>query len=96
MSEALEALETMPYDLILSKIKLQDGNGCSFIQKWQAQGRARGQSPIPAIAISNDLHEGKQALQAGFQMFLTKPVCSDEVIVAGTELLRLQNQIQRV
>jgi CheY-like chemotaxis protein len=69
---ALSTAEEAPIDLLVSDIRLPDGNGCDLV------GQLRSKIPLLSIAISGSDQDAeiRRCLNAGFQAFLAKPVAS--------------------
>ncbi len=79
---ALEAAQREPFDLLISDLRLPDGDGCDLVRQL------RGQPGLRAIALSGTGREEdvRRSLEAGFVEHLTKPV----------DLETLEAAIQRV
>ncbi len=73
-AEALTHLETARPDLIVSDIALPDGDGLTFMRKVRAS--EPGIRAIPAIALTAFAGDSdkSEALAAGFQLHLSKPI----------------------
>ena len=73
--KAVEALDTWRPDLLVSDLAMPGDDGFSLIRKVRALGPEMGGS-IPAIALTGHASEEQrqQALSAGFQIHLAKPV----------------------
>jgi PAS domain S-box-containing protein len=78
--EALEALGSGPFDVLVSDIGLRGEDGFSFLKKVRAASNLGAR--VPAIAVSGFARSEaqKRALDAGFQAYLTKPVEPAELI----------------
>jgi CheY-like chemotaxis protein len=74
-TEALKRLQQMNYDLLLSDIGMPGGNGYRLIRQIRALPSAQG-GQIPAVAVTAYAREEDrlQALSAGFQMHIPKPI----------------------
>ncbi|MFW5778883.1 MAG: PAS domain S-box protein [Coleofasciculus sp.] len=74
-TEALERLQQMNYDLLLSDIGMPGENGYSLIRRIRALPSAQG-GQIPAVAVTAYAREEDriEALSAGFQMHISKPI----------------------
>jgi signal transduction histidine kinase/ActR/RegA family two-component response regulator len=73
--EALAALERLTPDAIVSDIAMPDRDGYSLIRAVRARPAERG-GHVPAIALTAFAHPQARidALTAGYQLYLTKPV----------------------
>lgn len=89
-SAAREILARWQPDLILSDIGMPDEDGYTFIKFVRSLHSADG-GMIPAIALTAYARpqDCESALNAGFQMYLTKPVSPTDLIAAVLELLAL-------
>jgi CheY-like chemotaxis protein len=85
--EGWERLEERPVALILSDITMPDVDGYSFMMGVRNRPELAGDSP-PAIALTSrgGSVDRQHALRSGFQMHLTKPVESTELILACASL----------
>ncbi|MGB8688282.1 MAG: ATP-binding protein [Microcoleus sp.] len=87
--EALQLLSTTPFDILLSDIGMPDMDGYMLVRQVRALPPEQG-GQIPAIALTayaGDFNE-KQALAAGFQRHVAKPVEPNELVKAIVTLLR--------
>lgn len=77
---ALNSIRSEEFDVIVSDIGMQDEDGYSFIRQVRMLSDLR-KSATPAVAISgfSATEDGRRALTAGFQVFLTKPVDPSEL-----------------
>jgi CheY-like chemotaxis protein len=75
---AHEEVEKAPIDVLVSDLLFSDGNGCDLLQQLRAKG------PLHAIALSarDQGDDIRRCLEAGFQVFLSKPVTSLELLTA--------------
>ena len=90
VKEALTIIETATDhspDVLVSDIGMPDEDGYSLIRKLRQLEAQRG-GRLPAIALTayarND--DRQQALLAGFQMHLTKPVDAAELVAVVASL----------
>ncbi|MEG4799691.1 ATP-binding protein [Microcoleus sp. ARI1-B5] len=86
--EALQLLSTAAFDILLSDIGMPDMDGYMLVRKVRALPPEQG-GQIPAIALTayaGDF-DRKQALAAGFQRHVTKPVEPNELVRAIVTLL---------
>ncbi|MDZ8185760.1 MAG: MASE1 domain-containing protein [Nostoc sp. ChiSLP02] len=86
--EALETLAKTKVDLILSDIAMPGIDGYMLMRLIRAMPLEKG-GKIPAIALTAYAGEinQKQALAAGFQMYLVKPVETDRLFQTISEVL---------
>jgi CheY-like chemotaxis protein len=88
-AEALIALENSHPDILLCNLKLPDLDGFNLIQQIRRQ--EINPEELPAIAISSYTREYSReaVLNAGFQLYLPKPIDPEEL---GAEILRFAKQ----
>ncbi len=79
--EALDALERSMPDVLISDIGMPDEDGFALIRQVRARTPVQG-GRIPAAAVSAYVGEEnrRQALAAGFQLHVAKPVDPEELI----------------
>ena len=77
------ALSEQP-DLIISDLRLPDGDGLSVLRKVQAEGRT---VPFIIITAFGTVDQAVEALQAGADDFLTKPLSTDHLRLKIKRLL---------
>jgi signal transduction histidine kinase/ActR/RegA family two-component response regulator len=80
-SEALAALLEWKPDVILSDIAMPDEDGYSFIGKVRSLPREKGgATPAAALtAYARDV-DRRQALAAGYQMHIAKPIAASQLV----------------
>lgn len=87
--DALETLASTDVDVLLADIAMPDEDGYAFIRKVRslAPGAKRN---VPAAAVTSCVREDErqQALDAGFQMHLPKPIDPASLAESVAELLR--------
>jgi CheY-like chemotaxis protein len=86
-SEALEVLKQSQPDVLVSDIAMPEINGYMLIRQVRTWSPEQG-GQIPAIALTayaGEINE-QQALLAGFQKHLSKPVEPDELVQAIANL----------
>lgn len=83
---AFTALSNWQPDLLISDIRMPDSDGYSFLQTLRSQSLT-----IPAIAVTAFAHEDdrQQALGAGYQFHLTKPIDLELLYSTIVELTQL-------
>jgi CheY-like chemotaxis protein len=92
-SEALAALNQSLPDVILCDIGMPEVDGYMLIRQVRALLPERG-GLIPAIALTAYAGESnqKQALAAGFQLHISKPVEPEELVRAIAQLITTNNE----
>jgi CheY-like chemotaxis protein len=92
-SEALAALNQSLPDVILCDIGMPEVDGYMLMRQLRALPPERG-GLIPAIALTAYAGESnqKQALAAGFQLHISKPVEPEELVRAIAHLLARDNE----
>ncbi|MEG4486831.1 ATP-binding protein [Microcoleus sp. D2_18a_B4] len=91
--EALQLLSTTPFDILLCDIGMPDMDGYMLVRQVRALPPEQG-GQIPAIALTayaGDFNQN-QALAAGFQRHLAKPVEPNELVQAIVTLLRKRHR----
>lgn len=85
---ALAILAQQPLDLLISDIAMPDEDGYSLIRRIRQQSPP--QSKIPAIALSAyaRIEDRSQAIAAGYQLHLAKPVEPNELTDAVLNLTK--------
>lgn len=89
--EALQALEQFVPNVIISDVGMADMDGYTLMQQIRLRPAANG--TVPAIALTAYAGEfnRQQALQAGFQQHLVKPIEPDKLIKAVAALIETGN-----
>lgn len=90
--DALDSLARLRPDVLISDLQMSRLDGFEFIR----QVRSRGYD-IPAVAISALARESdrQQALQAGFDLHVPKPVEVDDLIAAVASLTGRGSPVDR-
>src|ERR1051325_1338624 len=88
VAAALEKLQLMKPDLIVSDVEMPNEDGYSLIRKVRALEERQGER-IPAIALTAHTRPSDRlrALSAGYQMHIPKPVEPAELITAIANLI---------
>jgi PAS domain S-box-containing protein len=87
VAEAMEAVERLPVDVVVSDIGLPGEDGYIFIEKLRALQGIRG-TRIPAAALTayTSAEERRRALIAGYQLHIPKPVDPEELVAVVASL----------
>ncbi|MEH2024486.1 PAS domain-containing hybrid sensor histidine kinase/response regulator [Nostoc sp.] len=93
VGEALEALVRLKPDVLVSDIGMPDEDGYSLIRKVRVQEAEQGEK-IPAIALTAFARdeERRLALQAGFQVHVSKPIEPEELVTVVANLTKSSKQ----
>ncbi|MDQ3799055.1 MAG: response regulator, partial [Acidobacteriota bacterium] len=75
-AEALEVLKEFDPHVLVSDVGMPEEDGYDLIRKVRLMEKAAGQKPVPAIALTayTRIEDRMQALSAGFQTHVPKPV----------------------
>ena len=94
VKEAIKCLQSYSPHVLVSDIGMPDEDGYSFIRQVRDLEQQRGEN-IPAVALTAYAGEQdqKQALAAGFQMHLAKPIDPAELVTAVAELAGITKTI---
>jgi len=86
-SEAIAALDHHTPHLLISDISMPEEDGYAMIRRMRALSRESG-GALPAIALTAlaDPYDRMQALEAGYQIHLAKPVDFDHLLMAAVAL----------
>ena len=93
-TEALAVLDDWNAEVLISDIGMPEESGYAFIRKLRKRPPERG-GTIPAVALTAyaRLQDRMQALSAGFQMHVAKPVEPAELIVVVSSLLEFRGRV---
>ncbi|MEH1814800.1 MAG: ATP-binding protein [Nostoc sp.] len=94
VGEALEALERLKPDVLVSDIGMPDEDGYSLIRKVRAQESEQGEKilAVALTAFARD-EEHRLALQAGFQVHVSKPIEPEELVKVVANLAKGSKQV---
>lgn len=87
-AQALSTLEKLKPDVLVSDIGMPQEDGYALIRKVRAS-ESKQEDPIPAVALTAYAREEdyKQAIEAGFQRHIPKPVEPNELVAAVAQLV---------
>jgi PAS domain S-box-containing protein len=88
-AEALQAMAQSSVDVLVSDIAMPEVDGYMLIRQIRASALTQG-GQVPAIAVTAYAGEAnqQQALEAGFQRHIAKPIVPSELISAIASLVR--------
>ncbi|MEH2287859.1 hybrid sensor histidine kinase/response regulator [Nostoc sp.] len=94
VNEALVVLEQAKPDILISDIKMSEQDGYTLIRKLRSLEPEKG-GRIPAIALTAYTREEDrlEALRAGFQQHLFKPIDPNKLISAVVDVLELPIEV---
>lgn len=94
VNEALAVLEQAKPDILISDIGMSEQNGYTLIRKLRSLEPEKG-GRIPAIALTAYTQEEDrlEALSAGFQEYLSKPIDPTKLIAVVVNILRLPLEV---
>jgi CheY-like chemotaxis protein len=84
--DALKDIGQQTPDILVSDIGMPRTDGYQLIRKLRANGYPVERLPAIALTAFSRTEDRSDALEAGFQLHLTKPVSSDVLIAAITNL----------
>ncbi len=81
------AVERAMHDVVLSDLAMPDGDGCSMIRRIRE--RESGVRRVPAVAMTAHVADANRqdALDAGFDRYITKPLDMDQLITTIARLV---------
>jgi DNA-binding response OmpR family regulator len=90
VEEALAALESTDYDLILLDLSLPDGEGVDILRRMRRQGRG---TPVLVLTARSEVGQRVQTLDLGADDYVVKPVSPAELLARVRALLRRPRQM---
>jgi PAS domain S-box-containing protein len=93
VSEGLDLLDRQTFDVLVSDIGMPDEDGYAFIRRVRARPAGKG-NDLPALALTAYARseDRMQAIAAGFQMHLSKPVETAELVIMLASLARYRTK----
>jgi len=90
--EAMETLQRLKPDVLVSDIQMPDEDGYTLIRKVRALApNAGGQIRAAALTAYTRTEDRARALRAGFQAYVAKPVQVDELVAVVANLVDSQH-----
>lgn len=92
VAEAIDKIESLKPDLVISDIEMPGENGFSLIKKLN-NFNEKQKRKIPAIALTGHVGQAERikVLKAGFQVHLAKPIEPEELLVVIANLAHWNN-----
>ena len=90
-AEAMAELQQSRPDVLVSDMTVSGADGCDLIRRIRAMERFEHRELLPAVALTGGLQEedSAEALEAGFQRHLSKPVEATQLVSAIAQLAGL-------
>jgi PAS domain S-box-containing protein len=85
LAQGRALLRSLKPEVLVSDLTLPDGDGCTLIRELRERERARGRR-TPAVAITSMAAAREEALAAGFDRHLAKPVEADVLVACIAEV----------
>jgi CheY-like chemotaxis protein len=85
LAEGRALLRSLKPEVLVSDLTLPDGDGCTLIRELRGRERPRGRR-TPAVAITSMAAAREEALAAGFDRHLAKPVEADVLVACIAEV----------
>ncbi len=83
--EAAQILQENSFDLVISDLRLPDGDGLSILQQIRKSG---SEIPVVILTAYGEVDSYLEAMNAGATEYLNKPVKSEELLVVVRSCLR--------
>lgn len=94
VDEALEALEQLKPDVLVSDIGMPGGDGYALIRKVrELESDIGGRIPAIALTAYASVEAYKEALDAGFQLHVAKPVRAAELVAVVASLGQMSGKL---
>jgi PAS domain S-box-containing protein len=90
--EAMRMVAIVHPDILVADIAMPRGNGYELIRELRLRGFGEGRLPAIAVSAFAGSDDEKRALDAGFQVHVSKPIEVDELSAIASELVRRKGQ----
>jgi len=88
--EALEALRSGQFDVVLLDVQMPVMDGLEAIRRWREHEKTTGtHTPVIALTAHAMTGDREQCLAAGMDAYATKPIQSDKLFAAIEDVLEL-------
>ncbi|MGD0923490.1 MAG: response regulator [Terriglobia bacterium] len=84
-AQAAQVLQENCFDLVISDLRLPDGDGLSILQEIRKSG---SEIPVVILTAYGEVDSYLEAMNAGATEYLNKPVKSEELIAVVRSCLR--------
>lgn len=84
-AQAAEVLKENSFDVVISDLRLPDGDGLSILQQVRKGGR---EVPVVILTAYGEVDSYLEAMNAGVTEYLNKPVKSEELIAVVRNCLQ--------
>ena len=84
-AQAAEVLKENSFDVVISDLRLPDGDGLSVLQQVRKAGR---EVPVVILTAYGEVDSYLEAMNAGVTEYLNKPVKSEELIAVVRNCLQ--------
>jgi two-component system response regulator HydG len=84
-AQAAEVLKENSFDVVISDLRLPDGDGLSVLQQVRKDGR---EVPVVILTAYGEVDSYLEAMNAGVTEYLNKPVKSEELIAVVRNCLQ--------
>ncbi len=86
--EALEALRTRPYDLVLMDVAMPEMDGIEATRIIRAGGTLDPSIPIIAMTANAVKGDRQRCLDAGMDDYISKPIATEKLLIKAAKWLR--------
>jgi DNA-binding response OmpR family regulator len=95
-ADALEAFGRACPDVLVSDIGLPDEDGCELIRRVRGLGGVYALMPAVAVTAFTDAETRARVLEAGFQVYLDKPVGPTRLVAAVAGIVERVESLRRL
>lgn len=95
VDEALECFRIVTVDLVVSDIRMPGRDGYSFIRELRSREEVGATVPALALTACVEASDRAHALEAGFDMYASKPMNSMDLLTLAVELMSSRPRSRR-